>query len=462
MRRFLGLISGLLAFVMALVLDFGLEGKAKELAAICCLVVVFLVTEVLPLPATVLLASVLCTIFEIAPAREIFAPYADPVIFVFVGAFLLAEAMNATGLDRRAAQLLLAPKRLRTSAPLAMAALATGTALVSMWMSNTAAAAVMMPIAVSMFGQKKKQGLSAVLCVAYAASIGGIATPIGTPPNLVAIAYLERNVGVHLGFAKWMGFGLPLAAVLLGCLFLLNLTHIGGECGGDGRQQEPLSGTFGQKVVLVVFGLVVLGWLLPFLVRLLVGQNAADLVERRLPESAVALAGALMLFLLPASWSPYKPVLGGGSIRQIDWGTILLFGGGLSLGSLVSKTGLGEYVGRSIVEATGLSTSFGLVVTSAVAAVVLTEFVSNTAAIAMVAPVVHGMAVDLGLSPTPAIVAAALASSMAFMFPVSTPPNAIAYGTGLVKIPQMLMRGIALDILALGAITFWVCFVAAW
>ncbi len=459
MRALVGVIVGPLCLALVLLSDLPLRPAAHRLGAVACLVIVFWVTEVLPIPVTALLGSILCVALGVAPAREVFAPYADPVIFLFVGAFLVGEALRDTGLDARLARALLHVRWVGGSGRRLLAGLGLGTALASMWMSNTAIAALVMPLAASIFGQNQAQGSRAVLTVAYAASIGGIATPIGTPPNLLAIGFLERATGIHLGFGEWMVLATPLMLLLMAALVVLNVSGLQGSLmpkalPPDGQGTGPW--TTPQRVVALVFGCMVVAWLAPTFARLLAGDDVARLVEDHLPESVVALCGAVALFACPASVRPYRPILSADRLRRIDWGTILLFGGGLSLGSLVGQTGLGEVLGRMALDATGVESPAGLVALSAVTALMLTEFMSNTAAIAVVAPVVHAMAGALGLSSLLPVVAAALAASMAFILPVSTAPNAIAYGTGLVTVSQMVRRGLLLDAVAVVAILAWI------
>ncbi len=459
MRPLIGLLAGPACFALVLLADLPVGTEAHRLAAVASLVVVFWVTEVLPIPVTALLGSVLCVALGVAPAREVFASYADPVIFLFLGAFLVGEALVESGLDRRVARAFLGVPGVAGSPGRLLVAMGIGTAAISMWMSNTAAAAVVMPLVVAMLGRDgpPRPGSRAVLTVAWSASIGGIATPIGTPPNLVAIGFLERATGWHIGFGEWMAMAVPLMVVLMVVLFGLNVP-------GTSRSSQPCAlrldaavlgpWTPAERLVAAVFGCMVAAWLAPSLASF-GGEAVARLVEGRAPESVVALGGAVALFALPASVRPYRPVLAADRLRRIDWGTILLFGGGLSLGTLVGRTGLGEFVGRAALEATGVESLTGLVALSAVTALVLTEFMSNTAAIAVVAPVVHAMAGEVGLPSGPPVIAAALAASMAFVLPVSTPPNAIAYGTGLVTVPQMVRRGLVLDLIAFVTIVVW-------
>lgn len=460
MKRGIGAVAGLLVFGCVLALPLGVDEGAHRLAAVLALVVIFWVTEAIPIPVTALLGSALCVLLGVAPAQVVFAPYADPIIFLFLGAFLVGEAIGGTGLDGRLASFAVSLPAVRSSPRRLAAVLGVATALISMWMSNTAAAAVVMPLALSAIRtgghQDKRFRGWVVLAVAYGASLGGIATPVGTPPNLIAVGFLREHAGIQVSFTSWMAVGLPLSLLLtLGFVGLaMLLVRKTGAAGVAPARREPW--TRAQITTTIVFGVMIAGWLLPSLLLAVAPESAARAATERLPESVVALAAAIALFVLPASVRPYEPVLRWSQVAKVDWGTILLFGGGLSLGGLMLKTGLGSALGEVLMGATGVSSTTGLIALAAGTAVVLTEFMSNTAAANIVVPVIFALAVRLGLNPTGPVIAAALGASMAFMLPISTPPNAIAYGTGEVSIRQMIVRGVLLDLVAFGAIVLWV------
>lgn len=453
-------------FVAVWIAPLPLATEAHRLAAIAACVVVLWITEAIPIPVTALLGSVLCILLGVASAPVVLAPYADPIIFLFLGAFVLGEAIVSSGLDRRVAAGLLGVRALSSTGTRLVGTLAMITALISMWMSNTAAAAIMTPLALSMLrrrGDSSPQasgGDTVVFTVACAASLGGIATPVGTPPNLIAIGFLQREHGVHVDFLSWMSFGLPLAIVLtLGLIVLSRFTlrHVQPPCPpSEGESPRRWSGS--QKAVGFVFALMVAGWLLPSLFALLAPGDAAKLLTERMPESLVALSGAILLFILPARTRPYAPVLSWRQTAGIDWGTILLFGGGLSLGGLVISTGLGARVGAALLGATGVETRAGLIVLAVGSGIVLTELMSNTAAANVIVPVIYAMALQMSVDPFAPVIAATLGANMGYMLPISTPPNAIAYGTGLISVPQMARRGVLLDAIAFICISCWVIF----
>jgi len=470
MKRIVGLVIGLFAFFFVLSVDIPVGVAAHRLAAVASLVIVFWITEPVPIPVTALLGSVLCIGLGVAPVGEVVAPYSDPIIFLFIGAFLVGEAMVSTGLDRRVASAVMSVPALSATPVRLVATIGLLTMAMSMWMSNTAATAVIMPLAMSALrvGPKTRLagGGASVLTVAYSASIGGVATPIGTPPNLIAVGYLGRHMGEQLSFAYWMKIALPLSMVLMAillCLSWIALRKTRGRQKDTGERpgrKEPW--TRAQKTVFWVLGLMVAAWLTPSLLKFVVSEETAQLVKGRIPSASVALSGAIALFALPSGKGPCKPILELRQLKRIDWGTILLFGGGLSLGVLVLDTGLGEWLGSMALDATGVKSQVGLIALSVLTATVLSEFMSNTAATNMIIPMVIAMSVKLGLSPVPAVMAVAFGASMAFTMPVSTPPNAIAYGTGEVTIIQMIRRGLGLDVLSFFTITGWLALVFVW
>lgn len=468
MKSRVGALLGPTVFVTIWLLHLPVPAEAHRLAAIAALVIILWITEPIPIPVTALLGSALCILLGVAPVQAVLAPYADPIIFLFLGAFLVGEAMMSAGLDTRVARSVLAVPAMSSSLWRATATVGMLTMLLSMWMSNTAAAAILMPLAISMM--RKRQGTgkrvggdAVVLSVAYAASIGGIATPVGTPPNLIAIGFLERSNGVHVDFFTWMRVGVPLAVVLMIAMLAISALTLRGAQRPE-RAGGPVAGqpwSRAEATVAIVFGCMVIAWLLPSLLVLTGPASVAAVVSSRVPESLVALLGAIALFILPAANRPYQPVLKWQQTSNIDWGTILLFGGGLSLGGLVLHTGLGKWVGDMALQATGVHTPLGLIALSTATAIALTEFMSNTAATNVVVPVVYAMATSLSVNPIGPVVAAAFGASMAFMLPVSTPPNAIAYGTGEVTVAQMVRRGLVLDMVSFASIVTWVWFTFA-
>ncbi len=474
-RRTLGLLVGPVAFLILMAAPpGGLSLPAGRLTAVLALVLVWWITEAVPIPVTALLGPALAVVCGVGGVTEMFAPFGDPIIFLFLGSFVLAEAMFATGLDRRMAYAILSRRWVGSSATRILVAVMAITAGLSMWLSNTATAAMIYPIGMSILlamsrllekaqGEKVdftrlRYGTALMLVIAYAASIGGIGTPVGTPPNLIALGQLDTLAHVRIPFFQWMLLGVPvmlvMAAALVGYLRWAlppEVTEISGSREHIAAERAALGRLgVGERNVLVAFGLTVALWVLPGVLALFAGpaSGLARTVQASLPEGVVALFGASLLFILPVSWKERRFTMTWNQAVRIDWGTLMLFGGGLSLGAAMFRTGLAAAVGNGLIALTGAHSLAALTYLFAFVAIVLTETTSNTAAATMVCPLAIAAAQAAGVSPVPPAVAAALGASMAFMLPVSTPPNAIVYGSGCVPITAMLRHGLVLDLVS--------------
>jgi sodium-dependent dicarboxylate transporter 2/3/5 len=503
-RRIAGSIGAPLAFALVhflLLRGTGLTPEGRTLSAILAAVSVLWVSEALPLPVTALLGAVLCVALGVAPAKTVLGYFADPIVFLFIGSFMLARAMTLHGLDRRIALRFLATPWVGASPGRTLAAVGIVTAFISMWVSNTATTAMMLPIALGVLAALHRvrvaNGLARgemdarawpfatgmMLMVAYAASIGGIGTPVGSPPNLIGIGLIQRAAGVQIPFFRWMALMVPILLVMLPALFfLLYWMHrdnrspssgTPGEAGGtadrpragsgEGLSPTPsLSGyisaerhrlgpwTPGQINTLIAFAVAITLWVLPGILALPVFGSVAPAVKwlnTRVPESVAALTAALLLFALPTNLRNGEFTLTWPEAAKIDWGTILLFGGGLSLGTLMFETGVARALGEAITARTGASSLWTLTALSIAIGIFLSETTSNTASANMVIPVAIALAQTAGVSPIPPALGACLGASFGFMLPVSTPPNAIAYGSGLVPIPRMIRAGVVFDLL---------------
>ena len=458
-RRRIALWLGPAAFLVVLALPLGLGPAPHRLAAVMALVMIFWIGEPVPLPVTALLGPALAVLLGVSGARDAFAPFGDPVIFLFLGSFLLAEALRVHGLDRRIALAILDAPGVAASPVRLRIAVALVTAGISMWISNTATAAMMLPIALGLVRALAAAGSTEspralLLIVGMAASLGGMATPVGTPPNLIALGVLERQGGRPLGFLQFMAIGVPLSLALLAVAlaairWLVPRPAVAGDVSayvaGERRALPPWAA--GQWACAVAFALAVAFWIGPGVVSLFRGgfsTGSRGSGAGGLDESVVAVAAAVLLFLWPVgdgqalTWEDGK---------RIDWGTLLLFGGGLSLGKMMFDTGLAAFVGRAAVEATGVSTLWGLTALALATTIALTEIASNTATVTMLAPLVLALAGEMGVPVVPPLLAVAFGASMGFMFPVGTPPNAIVYGTGLVPLTSMMRIGVMVDIL---------------
>lgn len=463
-RKTVGLFLGpLVATVLYLLPLPGLSPQAHDLAAVMGWVVTYWVTEPIPIPVTALLGPALCVLAGIGTAANVLAPFAHPVIFLFIGSFLLAKAMMVHHLDRRIAFRILSIGRLQDSPALLLFAVGAITATISMWVSNTATTAMMFPIAlgllraVGLLPAMASYGTAMMLMTAYAASVGGIATIIGTPPNLIGVGMIHQQIGRSISFMEWMTFGIPLVIVMFLVLFGLLLgLHPTQRVKMQGvrdyiREQRDQFGpwTWGQIHTALAFGVAVTLWILPGFLALLYGTGSAvyQWYDHHLPEGVVALLASALLFLLPVDWRERRFTLSWKEAAAIDWGTILLFGGGLSLGDLMFKTGLSEAIGRGMMEALALHSLWGITALAVFLGIALSELTSNTASANMVIPVAIAIARSAGVSPLPPALGACLGASYGFMLPISTPPNAIVYGSGLVPITRMIRAGILFDVL---------------
>ncbi len=446
----------------------GLAETPRHLFAIVGMALVLWMTEAIPLAATALLAPALCVVAGLGSSRDVFKPFADPVIFLFIGSFMLGEAMLKHGLNRRFAFGILKLPWVGTSPFRLYVAFAGITALISMWVSNAATTAMMLPIGLSILAEiGARQGLrdfrsstfasGLVLITAFAASVGGMATPIGTPPNLIGIGAIERLLGVKVTFFAWMKIGLPTTLILTAFLvwrFNRTCPPPAGSLEGnrewlcaEGLQLGPW--TRGQKNVVSVFAIAVAAWIVPGLIAALAPGGAASPVylwtSSRLPESIVGLLAASLLFILRVGDGFSEGTLEWKDASRIDWGTILLFAGGMALGELMFSTGLARWIGGGLGELFHAKTVFGLTLLFTVVGVLVSEMTTNTASATMIVPIAIAVAQETGLDPIKPALAACLGCSMGFLLPVSTGPNAMAYGTGCVPIRTMMRQGLWLD-----------------
>ncbi len=450
-----------------------LTPQAHRLAAIVLLVVVWWITEAIPLAITAVVGPALAVITGVVTAQQAFAPFGSPTIFLFLGSFILGAAVTHHGLDRRLAEGLLAVPAIGKSPGRARLGVGALTMAMSGWMSNTATTAMMLPVALGVVRQSPTDGGGAgdatrsdggarrfrvglLLSIAYAASIGGLLTPVGSPPNLITIGLLETATGTRIDFLRWMLFAAPLTVLLGVAAFLLVQWRFPSPGASSmrsttARRQAALEPwTRGQRNCALAFSVAAVLWLAPGVVALVAPESAArKLLATRVDEAVVAVFAATLLFLLPTDWPRRRFTIEWRQAAGIDWGTLLLFGGGLSLGGMMFESGLAKVVGTWLAEALGAQSRVAVVALAAVLGVVLSELTSNTAATNMVVPVVISLAQARGLDPTLPALAACFGASLGFMLPISTPPNAIVYGTGMIPIGRMFSTGVLLDLLGL-------------
>jgi sodium-dependent dicarboxylate transporter 2/3/5 len=463
-RRAIGLVLGPAVFLALLAAPLPIPQAAHNLAGIMAMVVVLWVTEALPLAITALLGPVLAVILRVAPVRTAFASFSDPVIFVFIGGFILAEGMFIHKVDRRIAFTALSRPFIGAGSGRILIAFGGITMLLSMWMSNTATTAMMYPIGLSMVAHLARTGatgarqfaLVMMLITSFGASIGGMATPVGTPPNLIGIGMLERLTGTDITFFQWMLIGVP-AMVIMFAVISAQFYFVGARGVTLGPESTKLVAdelkklgpvSRGQRNVLAAFAVTVVLWITPGVFALL-GMDTSPFARaysQAMPESVAAMVGALLLFLLPLDWRSRRFTLTWDEAIKIDWGIVLLYGGGLAMGEMAFQTGLAEAMGKGITSWLPSHSSVALTILFTGAAIVLSEATSNTAAANMVVPIAIAVAQAAGVRAIEPALGATLGASMGFMMPVSTPPNAIVYSSGYVPISAMMRYGILLDI----------------
>ncbi len=480
-RQTIGLFAGPLVFIVIYLIPVpSLSGVGHMFAAILGLVITWWITEAIPIPVTALVGAALCVIMKVAPAKTVLAPFADPIVFLFIGSFIIARAMTLHRLDRRFAMYIFSIRGIGDSPSMLLIACGGIVALISMWISNTAATAIMLPICIGLISTIE-QRLSTVslkyrtgmmLMIAYGASVGGIGTPVGSPPNLIAIGMIDSLVHYRITFFQWMALAVPLLVCMFVILTLLiMLLHTPAAKGTDPstslRTSLPTTPTLekggkgkfewsrGEIYTLISFATAVSLWILPGVIAIVSGveSDLYKLLKGILDEGIVALCAASLLFILPVNWEKKTFAISWEQAVKIDWGTILLFGGGLSLGKLMFDTGLANIIGTKLTDISGVNSLWSITALSVITGIIVSETTSNTASASMVIPVMIAISQAAGVSPLPPALGACFGASFGFMLPVSTPPNAIVYGSGMVPILSMLRAGIIFDVL--GFITIW-------
>lgn len=485
-RRRIGLIVGAaLALLVYLAMPDDLSHPGKLTAATAVLMGVWWMTEAIPIPATALTPLIIFpAVGQHVSVSEVGASYGADIIFLFMGGFLIALAMQRWNLHRRMA--LLTVRLMGTKSTNVIAGFMLATAFLSMWVSNTATAVMMLPIGVSVLLLVAEQapegavttaedptrrptkdevtktnfGTALMLGIAYSASLGSLATIIGTPPNTLLVGYLRENFGIDIGFGQWMMVGLPFAIVfnviawflLTKVLFKPEIERIpGGRQLMDDELAKLGPVSRGEMRVLVIFVLAAVAWVsLPLIMD-----------KPPLSDAGIAVVAGVLLFLLPAGANRGVRLLDWDTATTLPWGVLLLFGGGLALSAQFTKSGLSTWIGTRVSSWTGVSTIL-LIVLFTVGILLLTEMTSNTATAATFLPVAGGVAVGVGAHPMLLAVPVALAATCAFMLPVATPPNAIAYGSGYVTSAQMLKGGVWLNLTGVVLIPIVTLTLLAW
>ena len=420
------------------------------------------ITEPIPIPVTSLLPLVALPMLGLSTMKEAAQPYGDPVIYLFMGGFILALALEKYRLHERIALALI--RRTGTSGDGIILGFTLATALISMWISNTATAIMMLPIASSVtnllandLGMEKderfrKFSTGLMLAIAYAASIGGMATIIGTPPNVVMVGHVRRTFGREVDFADWMLVGIPVSALILTACYLIitrwlyrsRLHHIEGSAELIERKLTEL-GPMGkaERRVILVFAITCFLWIFRQAINEISGQAWLD-------DTGIAIAGSLLLFLIPSGTDHSSGLLKWSDMKNMQWGILLLFGGGMALADGMERSGLVEQIGGAF--ASRPITAATLIFALTFVSMALTELMSNVALVTVFVPVVFGIARGAGIDPIYLALPVTFAASCAFMMPISTPPNAILFASGYIRMKDMIKTGLVLNLFSLAII----------
>ena len=447
-----------------------MELNAWRVAAIGLWMAVWWSTEAIPVPVTAFLPLVLFEPLGVFSLREAAAPYANPTIYLYLGGFMMALAIERWNLHRRISLAIL--DRTGTNGRRLVGGFMFVSAALSMWMTNTSTTMMLLPIVISVVavmrenvtgvdaGTMRNFNVVMLLGIAYGASIGGLATLVGTPPNALLIAFMADNYDMEISFARWMAVGIPITFALLPLAWLV-LTrfvfpiNLPANAAVDEHLHElkrelgPMS--VAERRVAAVFGTVIFCWMFR---RPLTGFLGIEGVS----DAGIVMTAAVLLFLLPSSQPGQRQLLVWDDAARLPWGVLVLFGGGLSLASAVSDSGLALWLGQSLAPLNAYGTAV-LVVAAVALVIYLTELTSNLATTATLLPVMAAIAVQAGVPPIVLTVPITIAASCAFMLPVATPPNAIVFSTGELSIPQMVRAGFFLNLVGIvlvSIVSIWV------
>ncbi len=442
----------------------GLSADGAALLAVTSWIAMWWITEAIPIAGTAFLPLILFPLLGILEIKETSSSYADPMVLLYMGGFMIALSIEKIGLHRRIALHIIA--FMGTDLSKIVLGFMIATAFLSMWISNTASSLMMLPIAIAVVHQLGKDnaneqtlGRLLMLSIAYSASIGGMGTIIGTPTNIILIAVAKNTYGVEISFAKWMSIGLPVSLLLIGICwtylvrFAFPVKNMMGLAQGENEIKSQLTElgrmSSGESRVLAVFVLVSFAWI-----------TRSFLLQPYIPainDTIISLVGVLLLFITPQFSGSKKKLLDWESAEEIPWGILILFGGGLALAAGFQRTGLAQWIGEQFTLLQNVP--FWIFLLLIIAAVnFLTEITSNVATASMLLPILSAVALAMGVHPFGLMVGATLAASCAFMLPVATPPNAVVFGSGYLTIPAMIRTGIVMNVLSILLVTFVVFF----
>ncbi|PRX53829.1 SLC13 family permease [Flagellimonas meridianipacifica] len=452
----IGFLLGPLSFFIILFLFNvdGLSNEGKATLATAAWISIWWITEAIPISATALLPFVLFPLTGVMSVKDTAGAFANQMIFLFLGGFIIAVAIEKTNLHKRIALNII--NAIGSNWNKVILGFMIATAFLSMWISNTATAVMMLPIGLAVISQinaeealQKKMGISLMLSIAYGCSIGGIATIIGTPTNVIFVGIAEDLYGESITFAQWMLLGLPFSMVmlLLGWLYLTKVVFkekVEGIPGGKNAIKAQLKALgkikYEELMALIVFAVVASLWICSsfLLKKLLPGIN----------DTLIAIVGALALFIIPSKRGRQSGIIDWKTAETIPWGILLLFGGGLALAEGFKTSGLAEWIGNQL---TLFEVFPAILLVLAIIIVVnfLTEITSNVATAAMLMPVLAALAITIDVHPYFLMIATTIAASCAFMLPVATPPNAVVFGSGLLTIPKMIKAGLWMNLISI-------------
>ena len=456
LRQKIGFVLGpaVLLAMIAMTPPGGMDATAWRAAAAGLLMAIWWITEALPITATALVPLALFPTLGIAPFPQAAAPFANPVVFLFLGGFLIAAALERCGLHRRIAIRIIGLVGTRPAN--LIGGFMAATAFLSMWVSNTATVVMLLPMATSVIdaierdasepGQYRNFSIALLLGISYAASIGGVGTLIGTPPTALLAGFMSESYGIEIGFGQWMLVGVPMVVVGIPMTWLLltRVLHPVGRVHLEGGKElfarqaaelGPMSRA--EKTVAVLSTLTALAW---------VTQPILSRVWTGVTDAGIAMTGGVLMFLVPVDWKGGVYPLRWQDADRIPWSILVLFGGGLSLADAVQSSGLADTIGAGMASFGGLPLPALMIIITLIL-IFLTELTSNTATAATFLPVVASVGVGMGHAPMLLAAPAAMAAGLSFMMPVGTPPNALIFATGRLTVPIMARAGLLLNLL---------------
>jgi sodium-dependent dicarboxylate transporter 2/3/5 len=464
--RFLRLLIPLFVFAGVALALRGFGHQQAMVGAVFATTVALWIGQTLPLAMTALLSTAALVLLAGVKEKVAFSAYGDPIIPLFIGSFILAKAMEVTGLSERVAHAILAQEWASRTPTRLLFSLNSVACALSLLVSNTAITAMLLPVGLAILraigrDRVESYAIGLLLCLTWGSSIA-VGFPVGTPPNLIGISMIDEATGTRLSFVQWMGFAMPITVlVLLASTLLLvgmygrrnppETSHAAEFSRVRLRELGPMKAS--ERIVTLAFGVALSLWVLPDSAELILGKTPLTAwLQSHVTAAVASLVAAALLFVAPTSDRSSHHAIDWGEAARIDWGTILLFGGGIAVGQAMFSSGLAKELGELAAQAAGADSLWKITALSILSAIVLSELASNTAAATTLIPVAIGLAQGAEVNPIPPALGAAIGASFGFMLPVSTAPNAIVYSSGLIPSREMLRAGILLDLIGFAAI----------